>query len=219
MFPVFIYTFCAVVSLWTGKYFYMAWRKSHTASLAEFSMFFFILALGFILYLTAPIVVVPFAGVIAEIGLFFILFSFVFVLRVFARFEKIPLSPNAMSVTVMLLIGAKIIIDSVPWFLPGVNDVFVFWNYTISDSFVFGALIAIFSLAIGYVLMAHSVDVGKHVKEMVFLGFAFFFGGISGVLLPNASNVQFLFGGYILLFVAFLFVTLFVLNISRRKHN
>jgi len=66
--------------------------------------------------------------------------------------------------------------------------------------------------------MAHSVDVGKHVREMVFLGFAFFVGGISGVLLPNATDVRALFAGYVLLFTAFLFVTLFVLNISRKKN-
>ena len=196
----------------------MAWRKSRAASIAEFSMFFFVLALGFITYLVSPIVVVPFAGAVAEIGLFFILISFAFVLRVFARFENISLSPNAMSVVVMALIGAKFVLDSIPWFLPGVNDMLVYWNYSVSDSFVFGALVAIFSLAVGYVLMAHSVDVGKHVREMVFLGFAFFVGGISGVLLPNATDVRALFAGYVLLFTAFLFVTLFVLNISRKKN-
>lgn len=217
MFPIFIYSFCALVSLWTGRYFYMAWRKSRTASIAEFSMFFFVLALGFIIYLISPIVVVPFAGAAAEIGLFFILISFAFVLRVFARFENISLSPNAMSVAVMALIGTKLVLDSIPWFLPGVNDILVQWHYPVTDSFVFGALVAIFSLAVGYVLMAHSVDVGKYAREMVFLGFAFFIGGISGVLLPNATDVRALFAGYLLLFTAFLFVTLFVLNISRKK--
>ncbi|MBI1755373.1 hypothetical protein HYR65_03785, partial [Candidatus Azambacteria bacterium] len=160
MFSIVLYTFCSVVSLWTGRYFYAVWKKSRNADHLEFALFFFVLGLGFVIYLLAPVFFVPLAGVVAEVGLLVVLFSFAFVLRAFAHFARLPFSPNMLSIAVVALIGLKLMVWSVPWFLwPALNNALVRWDYPVIDSLVFGALVFIFSFSIAFTLITHSVGV------------------------------------------------------------
>lgn len=218
MFSIFVYTFCAAVSLWTSWFFYRAWRRKNYPSYREFCAFFFVLGMGFAMYLVSPVLATPAAGVVAEAGLLLILLSFAIVLRVWVRFERLSISPNIVSAFIIVLIGWKFIGQALAGLLPEpLKTVFTGWYYPLADSLAFGVLIFIFSFAFALTLIVHVKNIKKHAASILFLGLAFFVGGLSGVLIPNVSNIGMLFLGYILLVSAFVFVSLFVLSSEKQK--
>jgi len=216
MFGVFVFAFSAVVSLWTSVFFYRAWKKNKLPSYWEFSTFFFILGIAFIV-LDTPFAVGGFvASVSAELGMFFIVFSFAFVLRAFLRFQGITaISPNIITIVVSVISAIKFFIGMLVPPAPYFADGLLYLNYSVFSAVGHGTLVFLFTLAVGVTLLSNVKNIQKHKNSILFLGLAFLIGGLSAIFIPAFHTFTPVFFGYTLLLITFVLIIFFIRSLSK----
>lgn len=208
-----MYLFSAVIALWTGRYFFTIWKKNQYDPYWEFSMFFSILGIAFLIYPTF-LIISDFAGVLGDS---LVLFAFAFVLRAFVRFQDLPLSPSVVTTVVNVISG---MFFTLALYFPGkpvMDNWLIYWHYPLQNSATFGAILFCSTLAAAFTLLSNIRNIQKHKKPMLFLGLAFLIGGSSGVVIHNFNTFGFLFFGYSLLLITFVFTALFVVTSSHKN--
>jgi len=205
-----------VVSALAALYLYRIWKKRKYVVHFEFSMFFLVLAISFFTYTLAPFSF--YFSRILELHLFLVLLSFSFVLRAFVRFQNISfISLNFISVVVVLLSGIKLFVGILDSPTPLIQDVMVYHYYSPVSSLVFGILIVAFTILMAMTLLSNLQNIKRNRTPVLFLGTAFFTGGIGGALVTNFNVFGLLLLGNILLFLTFVLVSLFIFSSSRKE--
>lgn len=218
MFSGFVYIFCAVISVWASLRFYSAWMQNMYAPYWDFCAFFAVLAASFVapvLFFTVPRLG-SFAG---ELITFFILLSFAFVLRAFVRFQGfVRFSPNSITSVVgaaafFKFLWSFILVPSVPVLADGI----VYWHYPTLNAMVYGALLLLFTVAMGATLLSNLGNIRAHKRPIFLLGIAFLVGGLSGIFIVNFNTFAPVFIGYTLLLITFILVFLFAFTLSKEN--
>jgi len=126
------------------------------------------------------------------------------------------ISLNFISIAVILLSGAKLVIGILNPPMPLIQDAMVYHHYSSISSLVFGILIIMFTIVMAVTLLSNLQNIQKNKVPILFLGTAFFTGGVGGALVTNFDIFGLLLLGNILLFLTFVFVSLFILTSVRK---
>ncbi|MBI3685028.1 hypothetical protein HY250_01360 [Candidatus Azambacteria bacterium] len=218
MFSVLVYLFCAVIALWASRYFFALWKKNALSSYGEFSIFFFLLATSFIIYITPFIFgLSPVSGIWAQVGNFFTLFAFAFVLRSFVRFQGLSFSPNVITALVTLASATEAFVAFLFPTAPVLADNLIYWHYPPANYIVYSVLIFLFTIIMAITLLSNLKNIQKHQRQILFLGTGFITGGVGGVLLVSCNTFGLLLTSYVLLLLTFVLATLFLITSSNKK--
>jgi len=219
MFSYFIFIFSAVVSVWAGGHFFLAWRKSHYAPHWEFGMFFFVLGAAFIVPIFLPFINNPATAFLAiELTTFFILFSFAFVLRALVNFQGIRFSPNLITVLIGTMAVVRLFADLNFPSVPEVKSGLLYFHFAPFNHATYIAFLLLYTCAMGVTLFSNLQNVHTNRTSLFYLASAFLMGGISGVFVTAFDTFWPILWGYVLFLMTFVFV-LFFLASSRAGEN
>ncbi len=215
MFSIFVFIFSAVVALWASAYFLHAFQKNPDSNYRDFSVFFFTLAVGYAVFVVASLSrnIISFS-LGTEILTFSILFSFAFVLRAFMRFQQIRvISVNFISAVIGIIAAARFI---TVWFYfpsaPVIKDNLIYWNYPAVSSISFWAFLFLYCIAMTTTFLSNLKNIQTHKYAIIFLSFAFLFGGLAGVFITNSHTYIPLLSGYIFLLITWMLAILFLIT-------
>lgn len=204
----------AVVSFWISAYFHRAWKWSGYSAYWEFSAFLLFLGVGYIAYILPFVFLGISASIAAEVGNFLSLFAFAFVLRTFVQFQKITISQNLISIGVLACALLKLIIGLFYPTAPVIQDGLIYWHYPPPNFLSYSIFILLFTFLMAVVLLANIKNIKEHKRPIFFLGFAFLTGGVGGVFVVSFNTFSLLLTAYLLLILAFISASLFVLSSS-----
>lgn len=220
MFSIFVYAFSAAVSFLASRHFFRAWKKNPYPPYWEFSAFFFTLGIAFLVYIF-PFVfgIVPVSGAWTEAGNFLSLFAFAFVLRAIVRFQNLSFSPNLITASVAFLTILKCAIGLAFPTEPIRIGILIYWQYPHENYIAYSVLISLFTVAMALTLLSNIKNVQKNRGRLLFLGTAFFTGGVGGAFTVSSYVFGPLLFGYVLLLLTFFLVALFVFTPTGRAEQ
>lgn len=218
MFSVFVYLFSAVICFLASRRFFTIWKKNALSSYGEFSLFFFLLASSFIIYII-PFVFgfFPVSGIWAQVGNFFSLFAFAFVLRAFVRFQGLSFPPNLITAFVTIASAAQAFAAFLFPTAPVLADNLIYWHYPPANYIVFSMFIFLFTIAMAIALLSNLKNIRIHQKQVFILGTGFVTGGLGGALVVISNTFGLLLLSYILILLTFVLLMLFLITSSRQK--
>lgn len=222
MFSIFVYLFAAIVALKGSWHFFRAWQKNSNAHYGEFSAFLFTLGIGYVLFAFAGLTHNPISlSLGAEALVFCILFSFAFISPVFIQFQQI----RAISV---YFLGAVIGMIAVVRFImvrlyfpsaPVIKDNLIYWNYPMVNNMSFWLPLFIYCVAMAVIFLSNLKNIQTRKNSIVFLSFAFLFGGIAGIFLTSSRAYIPLLLGHIFLLITWTLVALFLITLSQKEQH